>query len=52
MISPEVRAEIRRLFFAEHFRVNAIAAHIGVHRGTVLHAIEVERMLASPSRQA
>lgn len=49
MIQPEVRAEIRRLFFAEHFRVNAIAVHLGVHRDTVLHAIEIHRMLASPA---
>lgn len=49
MIAPDVRAEIRRLFFAEHFRVNAIAEHMRVHRDTVLRAIEVERMLASPA---
>lgn len=49
MIAPELRAEIRRMFFAEHFRVNAIAEHLRVHRDTVLRAIEVERMLASPA---
>jgi transposase len=49
MIPPDLRAEIRRLFFAEHFRVNAIAEHLRVHRDTVRRAIEVERMLASPA---
>ena len=49
MIHPETRAEIRRLFFAEHFRVHAIAAHLGVHRDVVHRAIERDQMLASPA---
>lgn len=40
MIPPEVRAEIRRLFFAEHFTVNAIQVALSVHRDTVVRAID------------
>ncbi|MCK5796696.1 MAG: IS21 family transposase [Deltaproteobacteria bacterium] len=48
MITPEVRAEIRRLFFAEHWRVNTIAEELGVHHDTVESAIEKERFLVRP----
>jgi len=40
MISAELRAEIRRLFFAEHWKVGTIATHFGVHPDTVHSAIE------------
>jgi transposase len=43
MIPPDVRARIRRLFFAEHWRVGTIATELGVHPDTVRRAIEVER---------
>jgi len=43
MISPELRARIRRLFFAEHWKIGAIAAELGVHRDTVALAVDVER---------
>jgi transposase len=46
MISAEERAEIRRLFYAEHWKVGTIAAALGVHRDTVALAIEAERFLA------
>lgn len=39
MISPEVRTEIRRLFYAEHWKVGTIAAQFEVHRDTVVLAI-------------
>lgn len=45
MIAPEVRARIRRLFFAEHWKVGTIAAELGVHHDTVRGAIEAERFL-------
>jgi transposase len=32
MISPELRARIRRLFFAEHWKIGTIASELGVHR--------------------
>jgi transposase len=45
MIPPEQRAEIRRLFFAEHWRIGTIATTLGVHHDTVRHAIEAERFI-------
>jgi transposase len=42
MITPEQKTEIRRLFFAEHHTVNAIAMAQGVHRETVERAINKE----------
>ena len=43
MITAEQRAQIRRLFYAEHWKVGTIAAQLSVHHETVLHAIEAER---------
>ena len=43
MISREQHARIRRLFFAEHWKVGTIAAELGLHSDTVERAIEVER---------
>ena len=42
MIAPEVHARIRRLFFAEHWRVGTIVTELGVHPDTVRRAIESE----------
>jgi transposase len=39
MITPEQHAEIRRLYFGEHWRVGTIAAALGVHHDTVRAAI-------------
>lgn len=50
MISPEQRAEIRRLYYAEHWKVGTIVAALGVHRDTVLSAIEAERFLGYLAR--
>jgi len=43
MISDDVRARIRRLFFAEHWKVGTIATELGVHQDTVARAIETTR---------
>ncbi len=40
MIPPELRAEIRRLHYAEHWPVNTIARALTVHHETVQRAIE------------
>ena len=40
MISPEQRAEIRRLYYAEHWRIGTIATALGVHHDTVRVALE------------
>jgi len=43
VISVELRAEIRRLYYAEHWRVGTIATALSVHGDTVRHAIESHR---------
>lgn len=43
MITLEQRTEIRRLYYAEHWKVGTIASALGVHRDAVLGAIEAER---------
>ena len=39
MITPEQHAEIRRLYYGEHWKVGTIAAALGVHHDTVCAAI-------------
>jgi hypothetical protein len=39
MITPEQHAEIRRLYYGEHWKVGTIAAALGVHYETVRAAI-------------
>ena len=43
MISPEQVAEIRRLFFAEHWKIGTIATAKGLHPDTVRGAVETDR---------
>lgn len=43
MIGDEERARIRRLFFAEHWKIGTIAAELGLHHDTVELAIEPRR---------
>lgn len=45
-ISAELRARIRRLFYAEHWPVGTIVAQLGVHPDTVKRAIETERFVS------
>ena len=40
MISPETRAQIRRYFYAEHWKIGTIASELGVHPDAVRNAIE------------
>ncbi len=54
MITPEQHAEIRRLYYGEHWKVGTIAAALGVHHDTVraamaydTHAIRRGRCRAS-----
>ena len=44
-IDPEHRARIRRLYYAEHWKVGTIAAELGLHHDTVRRAIEAERFV-------
>lgn len=50
MIADDVRAEIRRLFFAEHWKVGTIAAELGLHHDTVRHALDTRSFLAPECR--
>ena len=43
MITPETRVQIRRYFYAEHWKIGTIAQSLDVHPDTVRRAIEVER---------
>jgi IS30 family transposase len=43
MIDAKVRVQIRRYFYAEHWKIGTIAQALGLHPDTVRRAIEVER---------
>jgi transposase len=43
MISAELIAKVRRLFFAEHWKIGTIAAQLNLHPDTVRGAIESHR---------
>ena len=43
MISPEIRAQIRRYFYVEHWKIGTIASELNVHPDAVRNAIESER---------
>jgi len=40
MISPEMYVKIRRLFYAEHWKIGTIASELGIHWDTVRSVIE------------
>jgi len=46
MISEAERARIRRLFYAEHWKVGTIAGQLGYHHDTVEAAIEAHRFVS------
>ena len=50
MIPLDVQARIRRLFYAEHWKVGTIAQSLGVHPDAVRLAIEVERLQSRTAR--
>jgi transposase len=50
MIPPELCTKIRRLFYAEHWRVGTIASTLGVHPDTVQRAIERDRFVRAGSQ--
>jgi transposase len=52
MIPPELRSRIRRLFFAEHWKMGTIAAELKVHRDAVELAVEPRRFVNIPYRPA
>lgn len=50
MISDELRSRIRRMFYAEHWKVGTIAAQLGVHHDTVTLAIDTSRFVNAKYR--
>jgi transposase len=46
MITAEQRARIRRLFYAEHWKIGTIAAELGLHHETVAAAITEDRVVS------
>lgn len=44
VIDPERAAEIRRLFYAEHWRIGTIASQLGIHHDAI------DRILARPAK--
>ena len=50
MISPETRAQIRRYFYAEHWKIGTISRQLGLHPDTVRNAIETGRVAAQSVR--
>jgi transposase len=49
-ISAERRAQIRRLYYAEHWKVGTIAEQLGVHHQTVRRVIGAERFSSAQPR--
>ncbi|MDQ6706852.1 MAG: IS21 family transposase, partial [Acidobacteriota bacterium] len=43
MISPETRVQIRRYFYAEHWKIGTIARELNVHPDAIRNAIESDR---------
>ncbi len=46
MIDEKLQAEIRRLFFGEHFKVGTIAAQLQIHHDTVRRVVDSDRFVA------
>jgi hypothetical protein len=44
VIDPETRAQIRRYFYAEHWKIGTIARELNVHPDAVRNAIEPQRL--------
>jgi len=51
MSTPELEAEIIRLYFAEHWRVGTICAQLGVHPDVVRRVLGVGQTCASATRR-
>src|SRR4029077_3522321 len=49
MINPETHVEIRRYFYAEHWKIGTIARELGVHPDAVRNAIESDRFHRGPA---
>lgn len=49
MIDPETHVQIRRYFYAEHWKIGTIATQLGIHKDAVRRAIESDRFHRGPS---
>jgi transposase len=49
MISLETRAQVRRYFFAEHWKIGTIASELGLHPDAVRNAVETQRFAGKQS---
>ncbi len=52
MITPAQKANIRRLFYGEHWKIGTIASELGLHPDTVRAALEIERLKRGPAPRA
>ena len=52
VIAAAQKANIRRLFHGEHWKIGTIAAELGLHPDTVRGALEVERFKRGPAPRA
>ncbi len=52
VIAAEQKANIRRLFHGEHWKIGTIAAELGLHPDTVRAALEIERFKRGPAPRA
>lgn len=50
MIAPEIAARIRRLYYAEHWRIGTIARELGVHHVTVVRVLHRETLRGAAVR--
>ena len=48
MIGPELTAQIRRLYYAEHWPVGTIATELGLHHSTIERAISLDHFKNQP----
>lgn len=46
MVSPETEVEIRRLFFAEHWKLGTIASELGLHHATVSRVVNTDKFVS------
>lgn len=49
VVTPELRAQILRLYFADQWRVGTIARQLQLHRDTVRRVLAVSKVLCAPA---
>ncbi len=49
LVTPELRAQILRLYLAEHWRIGTIARQLHLHRDTVRRVLAVSSVLRAPT---